>query len=118
MVVGPKSECPEFSATTFPTTPQSYTESWDTLASESVNGDSHDAPILPRGVTGGEDSYPDLKVFSWKQTKMSEDVLILALAFTEPEKKETRKLAVRKEKMSLLHWFFPCMCYFPIFKPP
>ena len=91
-------------------TTQSYTESWDTLASELVDGDSQNAPILARGVTKSEDSYPDMKV--------SEDLLFLGLAFTEPEKKETRKLAVRKEKVSLLHWFFPCMCYFPIFKPP
>lgn len=53
-----------------------------------------------------------------KPKKVSEELVVLVLVFTEPEKKETRKLTVRKENVFLLNWFFPCICYFRIFKPP
>lgn len=41
---------------------------------------------------------------------MSEELLVLELVFTDPEKEETRKLTVRKEYLLLLNWFFPCTC--------
>lgn len=53
-----------------------------------------------------------------KKKKVSEELVVLVLVFTEPEKEETRKLTVRKEIFLLLNWFFPCICYFRIFKPP